>query len=614
MISRHRPQTIQQAVPAMRRILQRFWPQIRQQQSLLVIAVGGLMTEVLARIIAPWPLKLIFDYILLPDAHNIGLDWSVLREASPNQLLVILTISIIATATLKGVSAYLSLVSLSTAASRIMTEVRAMLYAHLQRLSLAFHHRTKSGDLLTRITSDIDRLRDATVNETLPLLINTLTLFSMVGVMFWIDWELASIALMVFPLFILSSLKLTKRIRRTARQQRQRESAMAATAAETIGAIKVVQALSLENRLEKMFSSNNRQSFEDSARTQQLSASLQRTVEILVAIATALVLWRGVILVQVGHATPGDLLVFIAYLKTAFKPTRQLAKHITKISKATASGERIVDLFEMEPAVKNEKGALTAPTFRGDIRFHNVYFAYSPDNVILKKVSLNVKAGQRVALVGPSGSGKSTLASLLLRLYDPLDGQIYIDGQDIRGYQLDSLRKQISIVLQDSVLFGATIRDNIAYGTTRATQAEIEKAAHLANAHDFITALPQGYNTLISERGTTLSGGQRQRIAIARAAIRKAPITLLDEPTVGLDNKSEHAVTTALNRLTQGSTTFLITHDLRTSQNFDQILYVEDGQILERGTHVELMRLGQHYATLYRLQAAVVPAMPTLKA
>ncbi|EDX85282.1 ABC transporter, ATP-binding protein [Synechococcus sp. PCC 7335] len=615
MINRKRPKTIQQALPRLRRIMRRFWPQIRKQKGLLLLAGLALVAKVLARLLAPWPLKLIFDFVLVPDAHSAELDWPLLRDLSPNLLLAVLAIAIIATAALRAMSAYASLVGLSLAASRIIAEVRADLYAHIQRLSLSFHYRSKSGDLITRLTSDVDTLRGATVNATLPLAVDTLTLISMVCVMFWIDWELALIGTMVFPLFVISSLRMTKRIKTVSRQQRRRESAMAATVAESIGAIKVVQALSLEKRLEKIFASDNRQSLEDTARTQQLSSGLQRTAEILVAIATALVLWRGAILVQQGTATPGDLLVFITYLKTAFKPTRDLAKEAAKISKATASGERIIDLFEMIPDIRNQPGAIAAPPFHGDIAFRNVYFAYEANRMVLENVSFEAKAGQRIALVGPSGSGKSTLVSLLLRLYDPLLGQVTIDGRDIREYELDSLRQQISIVLQDSILFGTTVRENIAYGidygvgygSGGVSDAEIEKAAKLANAHDFILRLPDGYDTLMSERGSTLSGGQRQRIAIARAAVRQARIVILDEPTVGLDNKSEKAVNEALTRLTTSATTFLITHDLRVSKEFDQILYVENGQILERGTHSALMHQGGHYAALYQIQTAIPP-------
>ena len=347
MKKRSGPKNIRQALPELQRIVRRFWPEISKQKGLLTLAGLALIAKVLSRLIAPWPLKFIFDFVLVPEAHSAELDWPLLRDMGTNTLLVVLSLAIIVTALLRATAAYISLVGLSVAASRIIAEIRAKLYAHIQQLSLSFHYRSKSGDLITRITSDIDTLRSATVDATLPLIVDTLTLVSMVGVMFWIDWELALIGILVFPLFIISSFKLTRQIKKVSRQQRKRESAMAATVAESIGAIKLVQALSLESRLEKIFADDNRQSLEGTARTQQLSAGLQRTAEILVAVATALVLWRGAIIVQQGNATPGDLLVFITYLKTAFKPTRDLAKEAAKISKATASGERIIDLFDV---------------------------------------------------------------------------------------------------------------------------------------------------------------------------------------------------------------------------------------------------------------------------
>jgi ATP-binding cassette subfamily B protein len=605
LIKRKRPKNIKAAFPGMQRIIERFWPQIRSQGLLLIVAFLGLFIEVLARLLEPWPLKLIFDYILVPDASpaSLGIPW--LTTVDPTLLLVGSAVAIIATTGLQASAAYISLVGMSLAASRIITEIRANLYAHLQRLSLSFHYKAKSGDLITRITSDIDRLRDVTVTAAVPLIVNIFTLVGMVGVMFWLDWELALIALAIFPLFLLSTMQMTKRIHAVARQQRKREGAMAATAAEAIGAIKVVQALSLEDMLEGMFSKENQKSLEEVAQTQQLSAGLQRTVEFLVAIATALVLWRGVHLVLKGTATPGDLLVFINYLKTAYRPTRQLAKYTAMISKATACGERVIDLLDIVPDIQDARGAIQAPPFWGRVRFQNVSFAYEPDKLILRDLSFEVQPGQRVALVGPSGGGKSTLVSLLLRLYDPIAGQILVDDHDLREYKLDSLRRQISIVLQDSILFGVSVRDNIAYGSLGANDAQIQAAARLANAHDFIMALPDGYDTMLGERGATLSGGQRQRIAIARAAVRKAPIVVLDEPTVGLDNENEHAVTEALRRLTRNCTTFLITHDLRAATDADLIFYIEQGKILEQGTHKELLHLGQRYAALYQLQSAI---------
>jgi len=315
------------------------------------------------------------------------------------------------------------------------------------------------------------------------------------------------------------------KIQTVARRQRKREGAMAASAAEAISAIQVVQALSLQGLLEKSFAKDNQKSLKESAEAQKLRAGQERLVELLVAIAIAIVLWRGVQLTLSGMVSPGDLLVFVTYLKVAFKPMRQLAKYTGQIAKATASGERIIELMNQVPEVQDSRGAKEAPPLQGAVRFENLTFAYQRDReqCSLQNLNFNVEPGQHIAIVGPSGSGKSTLVSLVLRLYDPLEGNILIDGHDIREYTIASLRRQISIVLQDTILFGSSIRDNIAYGNSEATESEMIAAAKLANAHDFITQLPQGYDTIVSERGTTLSGGQRQRIAIARAAIRKAP-------------------------------------------------------------------------------------------
>ncbi len=601
-----RPKNLKEAMPGISKILRRFAPQIRKQGGLLALSGAAIVAETGFRLLEPWPLKYIFDNILLTGFHVKPLGVPILDRLDTMGLLTVLALSLVAISGLRGVAAYASTVGMAIAASRVMTDIRSNLYAHIQRLSLAFHHNAKNGDLIARVTSDIERLREVTVMAMLPLFANILTTVGMVVVMFWLNVELALIALVVFPIFVISSTHMTQRIRTVARSSRKREGAMAATAAEAISAIKVVQALSLQNILERSFAKNNQKSLADSAQAQKLKAGLERSVEILVAIVTSVVLWRGVQLVQQGVVTPGDLLVFITYLKLAFKPMRQVAKYIGQIAKATASGERIVDLLEVVPKIQDLRGAMEAPPFRGSVRFKNITFGYDAAYPILKNLSFTVKPGERIALVGSSGGGKSTLVSLLLRLYDPQQGQILIDGSDLRSYKLESLRRQISIVLQDSVLFATTIRENIAYGSLGATDAQIEAAARLANAHDFIMELPDGYDTVLAERGATLSGGQRQRIAIARAAIRDAAIVILDEPTVGLDNQSERAVSEALARLTHDRTTFLITHDLRAACNVDRIFYLENGQICESGTHEELMRLGRRYAALYQLQGALI--------
>jgi ATP-binding cassette subfamily B protein len=602
--------SVKETIPGLGRIIGKFWPQIRKQNILIVISFLALVAETAFRLLEPWPLKIIFDYILLSGFETASQTFPIIRNLSTIELLTVLAVAIVAIAALRAACAYISTIGMALAATHIMTEIRGTLYSHLQRLSLSFHSKAKSGDLITRVTYDVERIREATVTAALPLFTNVFTLTGMLAVMLWMNWELAIIAIAVFPLFILVSAHLSKQIQKVARKQRKREGAMAATAAEAMGAIKVVQALSLQGMLESSFSKDNQKSLQEGAESQKLAAGLERTVEMLVAVATALILWRGVQLVLDKMVSPGELLVFINYLKTAFKPMRQLAKYTAQISKATASGERIIDLLDTVPEIRDLRGALTAPRFRGAVEFKNVMFAYEAEQVILQNMSFQVKAGQQVALVGPSGGGKSSLASLLLRLYDPVEGSILIDGHDLREYKVDSLRQQISIVLQESVLFAVSVKDNIAYGCLNATDAEIEAASRLANAHDFIEALPLGYDTILGERGATLSGGQRQRIAIARAAVRQSPIVILDEPTTGLDQENEREVSEALERLTQNSTTFWITHNLKAAEQADTILYIESGKVLEQGTHSELINLGNKYAAMYAVQSAIGNDLP----
>ena len=604
-MKKKRPQNLKEAILGIKRVTSHFFPQIRKQGGLVTVSFLALLAETGIRLLEPWPLKFIFDEIIFKEFQVENLRVPFLDELSVVGLLTILVVALVIIATLKGTMAYISTAGMAVAATRIMSEIRTNLYSHIQSLSLSFHNKAKTGDLITRVTYDIERIREVTVVAALPLLANTLTMIGMLAVMIWLNLQLAFIAIAVFPLFLITTATMSKKIHQVAKKQRKREGAMAASAAEAIGAIKVVQALSLQSLLEKSFAKQNQKSLKESAQTQKLKAGQERTVEILVAIATSVVLWRGVKLVMAGIVTPGDLLVFITYLKVAFKPMRKLAQYTGQIAKAIASGERIVSLLEIAPEVKNTSWAYPARPFRGVVAFCDVSFAYEKAEDTLQNIFLKALPGQKIALVGASGGGKSTLVSLLLRLYEPQQGKILIDGNDIKDYTLESLRSQISIVLQESILFAASIRDNIAYGCVNATEKEIIMAARLANAHDFIMKLPHGYDTVVGERGGTLSGGQRQRIAIARAAIRNAPIVILDEPTVGLDNHSEKIVTEALDRLTQTSTTFLITHDLKTAQNSDRIYYLEGGEILESGTHQQLMQRGKHYATLYRLQQTV---------
>jgi ATP-binding cassette, subfamily B, bacterial len=591
------------AVPGLWGVLAYFWPDIRPQYGLLLVSAIALIADVGLRVLEPWPLKFVFDYVLLRGERVNTLP--LITSLEPITLLTFSAVAVLIITGLRALAAYGSTVGLAIVGSRVMAKVRNRLYCHLQNLSLAYHTKARSGDLIIRVSSDASRLQEIMITAALPLIVSILSLFGMIGVMFWMNRSLTLLSLITLPFFWLVTNRLSQRIKASSLKQRQQEGAVAATAAESIAAIKLVKALSLQDAFARVFAQQNQSSLTESVKTQRLAAHLERTVDGVIAMGTAIILWYGSWLALRDALTPGDVLVFLTYLKNAFKPVQNLAKYTGRLAKAAASGERILDVLNQKPDISDSPEAFPAPIFRGAVRFDRVHFAYNSGRVLLEDINLNIQSGQQVAIVGTSGGGKSTLVSLLLRLYDPTSGRVMIDGRDIREYTLASFRSQISVVLQDSLLFAASIKENIAYGIAGVSDAEIEAAARLAHAHDFIQALPQGYDTLVGERGSTLSGGQRQRIAIARAAIRQAPILILDEPTTGLDKESEKAVIDALQRLSTNRTTFLITHDLDFATRADMIVYLENGRIAEQGSHMELMRKHGRYAALYEVQASL---------
>ena len=592
--------TTRQTMVGWLRLARAFRAEMAREQRLMWISAVTVLGGVLFRILEPWPLKFIYNAVFLK--HQYGLSLTLLRGLGTEAQVAIYAVSMIAITGLAATFEYLSTVAMGVAASRILADIRGKLFRHLANLSISFHGRNRTGDLVTHVTYDVDRMREVIVSSLLPFLTNVLTLIAMVGVMFWMNWTLGCIVAVAFPVFFFVVNRLTARIKEIARVQRVREGAVASTTAETIGSIRIVQALSLQTKFMDIFSIANRKSLQAGNQVQQLSAGMERSVDLLATSTAALVLWFGVHNVLEGRLTPGDLIVFANYLRIGFKPIRQLAKYLGQIARALASGDRILELLATPLEIQDGVDSLPAPPFAGHIRFENVSFEYEKQRVALRNVSFEVKPGQKAVLVGPSGSGKSTIASLLLRLHDPQEGRILIDGRDIRVYTIESLRSQISIVMQDSPLFALSVRDNIAFGATGGSSQEITEAARIANAHDFIVHLPQQYDTVLGERGATLSGGQRQRVAIARAAIRQAPIIILDEPTTGLDRKNEREVSAALDRVSDKSTTLLITHDLQPAQNADLVLFLSEGRIVERGTHHGLMALDREYAAMVHRQ------------
>src|SRR5436309_10273001 len=484
-----KPTKLRENLPGLWRISKYFAPHARQYHGLMAASLFALFAEVGLRLMEPWPLKFVFDRILGSGQRNRLSFIPRLDGVDPMTLLTVAAAAVVVITGLRSIASYWQTIGFAQIGNRVLRKVRAQLYRHVQYLSLSFHTKAKTGDHVVRVISDVGMLQDVAVTALIPTLAKVLIVAGMVGLMFCMNWQLALLAVVVFPLFWLRTVTLTGRIREVAKKQRRQEGMMAARAAESIQAIKIVQALSLEETFAESFSSESERSLKEDVKGKRLSATLERSVDVIIAVATALVLWDGTRLVLRHAISSGDLLVFLAYLKSAYRPVQDFAKYTGRLAKAAAAGERVMDLLERVPDVRDLPGAGQAPAFRGAVNFENVSFAYEEEHHLLQNINVSIEAGDQVALIGPSGSGKSTLVSLLLRLYDPQQGRVLIDGQDIRQFTLESLRSQVSVVLQDNILFGVSVRNNIAFAAPGASLAEIERVARLANAHEFIAAL-----------------------------------------------------------------------------------------------------------------------------
>ncbi len=541
--------------------------------------------------------------------------------------IAILTIGIVILAMINSLTDSLAEIYLARGGRLLGLSLRVTLHSHLQRLSLAFHNQRRTGDVLTRITSDVTQV-EVFLTESLSDLAGSLLLVPIILVsILQKSWQLAATALLIVPVISLVSQIFSKRIKASSKRERAREGELASAAQEMLTSIRVIQTYGRGEREQERFAQQSRHTMEAALQTARLEAGFSWTVKSLEALAVAAVVWVVVLLQQRSNEISiGDLVLFLALIDQMFKPTRRIIKEWSLIGKVLASIERVAELLARTPSVDDLPDAVPAPALQGWVELRHISFAYQSElqdgaasdgqaiRLTLDDISFRVAPGEVVALVGPSGAGKSTVAQLVPRLYDPQAGAVLIDGHDIRHFTLDSLRAQIGMVLQDTILFTGTVAYNIAYGRPEASREEIVSAAREANAHEFIERMPDGYDTELSERAANLSGGQRQRIAIARALIRDAPILMLDEPTTGLDAESTDLVLEALQRLMRGKTTIIISHDLNLVRSANRIVVIRQGHIEQVGHHEELMQRGGLYASLYERQFGAgepVPVTPS---
>ena len=573
-----------------RRIARWFGPDVRKRRRTLAGGIGFSVIYALARAVEPWPLKVVFDQVLLhKPAHGALSAPFTLFGTSATAMLIAAAAVLMLSGLVRGVSYFYQDYLLATAAQRIVYDIRRRLYRHLHVMPLSFYQRRRTGDLLVRLSGDIVLLRDVLVDFVVNLFSGGVMLVLMLTIMLLVDPLLTLVALAVMPLIVGLSWLYGKRIRRSAHKQRKREGQVAAVMHEALAAMSVVQLHGAEEREQQRFTDINRRSLKQGMKGARLEARMNRSVELALAAGTVVIVWIGTARALDGAITPGILIVFVSYLRAAYRPLRRSSKSVQRSAKALSAAERVVEILETEPELADAPDARPAPELRGEITFDGVGFAYEAGRPALNDISFSVSPGRRTAIVGATGSGKSTLVSLVPRLFDPTDGRVVIDGTDARDYTLESLRGQISIVQQEPILFALSVAENIRYGRPEATDEEVRAAATAAGMGDFVEQLPNGYDTVLAERGASLSGGQRQRIAIARALVRKSPVLVLDEPTTGLDAATERGIMEALRALMSGTTTLLVTHHMPLVREADEIVVLDRGRLAARGTYDELL-------------------------
>jgi subfamily B ATP-binding cassette protein MsbA len=583
---------------------------VRPYKVWLLIVFAAMLVETLMSLAAPWPLKLVLDDALGHHQLPHALEWAHEYGFGRHTLGVALFAgaATIVIAVIGAIASYIDNYYTESVGQWVANDLRIRIYEHLHRLSLAYYDRTQTGTLLSTITNDVATVQNFASASTLGILVDLMTIVGMLGLMFWLNWDFTLIAVAVTPFLLFFVMRFKKAVKDVQREVRKRQSDIVAVVEQGLGSIRVVEAFGRQDLEAGRMTAASRASVDAALKARRVKSLLSPVVTIVVALCTGFVLWRGTTLIVAGTMTAGALTVFLAYLSKFFKPVQDLAKMTNTIAQTSVALERIQKILGADQIIPEHPDAVDPGTVKGEITFEHVAFGYSDVAPVLRDVNFTIKPGQVVGIVGPTGGGKSTVVSLIPRFYDPSAGRVLIDGSDIRNWKLVSLRREVGFVLQETVLFAGTIRENIAYGRPDATDADIIQAAKLANADEFIKKMPQGYDSIVGERGETLSGGQRQRIGIARALIRKSPILILDEPTAALDTESERLVVEGLERLMKGRTVIMIAHRLSTIRDADQIIVLKDGVVAEQGSHAELMRMNGVYAELYHIQYGTPPA------